>query len=199
MTRQAALTAELDHARGLTLVELMIAVAILAITICATMSAYFSSHRLNVRSREEAIAVAAAQDKLAEIREHNFDDVVNAYGGQTFQVFGLNPVAPGVDQGEVIIINDETPDEAAYGRDLEAPVGPDGVDLNGNGRRTDVLGLATVTGTFPADLDGDGAATTPVVAPAAFKLIPVVVAVTWQGPSGTARVQMMTMIADRDG
>ena len=199
MICKAAMTVEPEHARGLTLIELMIAVAILAIAICGIMSAYFSSHRLNVRSREEAIAVAAAQDKLAEIREHSFADIVSTYGGQTFQVLGLTPVTPGADQGEVIIINDESPDEAAYGRDLDPPVGPDGVDLDGNGRRTDVLGVATVTSTFPADLDGDGATITPVVAPAAFKLIPAVVVVTWRGSSGTARVQTMTMIADRDG
>ena len=184
---------------GMTLLEVVIAVAVLAVAVCGTVGAMLACYQMNTRSREENLATAAAQDMLATIRETPFENIVASFSGTTFRVNGLNTPAGGADHGEVIIIADETPDEAVYSRDLELPAGPDGLDLNGDGDRTDVLNAPDPTSTFPYDLDGDGALVTGAVAPANFKLIPVVVLVRWESSTGMARLQFMTMIVDRDG
>jgi prepilin-type N-terminal cleavage/methylation domain-containing protein len=178
---------------GFSLLEVMICMAILAIAIAGTASAVMVSTQLSNRANNDALAVAAAEDMLAQIRETAFDQIATTFSGKTFTVAGLPFPSGTVPQGEVIIINSETPNEAAYGRNLGGVDGGPGVDLNGNGRFNDVLSGAT----FGQDIDGDGAYTTATVLPANYKLIPVVVLIRWRSGEGMQRVQVMTSIANR--
>jgi type II secretory pathway pseudopilin PulG len=187
---------------GLTLIEVVIAAAVLAVVFSMTVQAILSSYDMNTRSREDAIALAAAQDMVAQIRNSQPTDVATNFAGMTFTVDGLQaPVVGGVavPQGEVIVIADETPDEAAYGRDLLKPLGPDGLDLNGNGTRWDIITVASGKCPFPVDLDGTAAIDNDKVLPADMRLVPVVVVVSWQAKNGLSRVQLMTFVVDRDG
>jgi len=185
--------------RGMSLLEVTIAIAVLAVMVCGVTMVIVSTSRLNTITREEAIAHAAAQDLLAQIRETPFENIVPNYQGMTFAVPGLRNPRVGVDHGEVIIIDDETPDEAAYGRNLGAGGGSPGVDLNGDGDRADILNVPAVNSVFPVHLDADIVNFIDVVAPADFKLIPVVVLIRWDSGEGISRLQIMTVVADRDG
>jgi prepilin-type N-terminal cleavage/methylation domain-containing protein len=180
---------------GLTLLEVMIASAVLAIAICGTIGAVLACYQLNTRSREDALALAAAEDIIADVRElGSVEDVVNKYNGTTFTVEGL-PRAPGVAaQGEVIVITDETPDEDVYGRNI----GGTGVDLNGDGDTLDIHTMVTPDCAFPVDLDGDGIPNNDKVLPEDIKLVPVIVLVRWKAHVGIGRVQLITFVVERD-
>ena len=145
-------------AAGFTLIEVVISAAILAIAAVGLAAAILTSTHLNTRVSYETTALAAAEDKLAEIRGTPFANIVGTFTGQPFAVDGLpSPAGAGVDPGEVIIINSETPNEASYGRPLsaEAGAGP-GVDLKGNGRTNDIL----AGDEFKVDINGDTASPT---------------------------------------
>ena len=178
---------------GFSLLEVIVSMAILAIAVVGTGSAVMISTHLNTRANHEALAQAAAESKVAEIRETGFGAILGTFSGQTFAVPGLPNPTGVVDQGEVIIINSETPDEATYGRNLGVPDGGPGVDLDGNGRFNDILSGAA----FAMDIDGDGVQNTATVLPANFKLIPVVVLVRWRSSEGIQRLQIVTAVVNR--
>lgn len=189
-------------AAGFTLIEVVICAGILAIAAVGAAAAILTSTHLNSRVSLETTALAAAEDKLAEIRGTPFASIVGTFTGQTFAVDGLpSPAGAGVDPGEVIIINSEAPNEASYGRNLgaEGGAGP-GVDLNGNGRTNDIL-----TGpAFGVDIDGDaGYSKSPAVYTATVAnmttapLLPVVVLIRWRTGEGIQRVQLMTTVINR--
>ena len=181
--------------KGVTLVEVMIAISVLAVAVAGTISAVQTSNMSNVISREHARAAEAAQAMIAEIRAESFDQIVSRYENATFDVHFYpeqrRAGAPrmgigGAAEGEVVIVRDETPGRLNYGRDLDGDGTPDGVDLG------------TVWGSG-VDLDAsggiDGAGVT--VAPADLQIIPVYVIVRWEtvGRPLRGRVQMCTFIA----
>jgi prepilin-type N-terminal cleavage/methylation domain-containing protein len=88
---------------GFSLLEVMLSMSILAIAIVGTASAVLVSSKLNDRSRYEAIALEAAEDKLAQIRETAFANVATTFSGQTFTVAGLPYPTGTVVHGEVIV------------------------------------------------------------------------------------------------
>jgi prepilin-type N-terminal cleavage/methylation domain-containing protein len=178
---------------GFSLLEVIVSMAILAIAVVGTGSAVMISTHLNTRANHEALAQAAAESKVAEIRETGFGAILGTFSGQTFAVPGLPSPTGIVDQGEVIIINSETPDEATYGRNLGVPGGGPGVDLDGNGRFNDILSGAA----FAMDMDGDGVQNTATVLPANFKLIPVAVLVRWRSSEGIQHLQVVTAVVNR--
>jgi prepilin-type N-terminal cleavage/methylation domain-containing protein len=184
---------------GLTLIEVVIAVAVLAVAMAGVFGAIMICFQMNTRAREDSIALSAAQDMLAQIRNTVFENVPTTYDGMTFPVPGLAPPSPGVDPGEVVIIRDETPDESVYCRDLEAPAGPDGVDLNGDGDTWDILDTAVPGETFPLDLNREDGPVSDEVALDKMKVIPVVVLVRWRSRGGLARMQLVSVVVDRDG
>ena len=181
--------------KGVTLVEVMIAVSVLAVAVTGTIAAVQTSNMSNTLSREYARANEAAQTQIAEIRAESFNQIVGRYENATFNVdfypeqrragaprMGIGGAA----EGEVVIVRDERPSRFSYGRDLEPADGtPDGVDLG------------TI---WPIDLDAngliDGVGVT--VAPGALQVIPVYVIVRWQtvGRPLTGRVQLCTFVAN---
>ena len=184
--------------KGVTLVEVMIAISVLAIAVAGTISAVQTSNMSNTISREHARAAEAAQAMIAEIRAESFNQIVSRYENTTFNVdfypeqrragaprMGIGGAA----EGEVVIVRDENPSRFNYGRDLDGDGTPDGVDLG------------TVWGSG-LDLDASGGidAAGVTIAPGALQVIPVYVIVRWQTVGGplTGRVQLCTFIANAE-
>jgi hypothetical protein len=145
---------------------------------------------------------------ISELQAYSSTEIMAGYtGGYTFRVnlvegqtqsLGLLSAGVPQNEGEVVIITDEEPDEAAYGRDLSSPADgtPDGVDLNGDGDRTDVLNTTAAGCIFPLDLNGDGDTGDTAVVAGDLQVVPVVVIIRWRSFGGRGeerRVQMMTV------
>lgn len=149
--------------RGLSLMEVMIAVMLLAITATAVVIATTSSMR-NTRLSDETRAVAFAARKELEKYLSPMTDITSVKtqvaANSTFKVFlndvagtdadGVNrkrielPGLKGLDPGEVILVDSEQIAANQLGRDLTGGIGPDGVslcplpmDFNGNGTMGD--------------------------------------------------------------
>jgi prepilin-type N-terminal cleavage/methylation domain-containing protein len=66
-----------DQPRGLTLLEVVVATMVIAVALMSTMSVFINSERLNAVAREEAIAQAAINAKIAEMRNTKFGYLMN--------------------------------------------------------------------------------------------------------------------------
>jgi len=161
---------------GLSMVEVMISVVIANIGLAALVSTFSHYQKEEIESRAFTTALLSLKSTVEEIKASNFDTLLTQYNntpgddpngedkGGFFSVAGLTPPYIGggaVNPGEIIIINEEAPDETAYGRDLGTnglgyvdgkPDGkPDGIDLNLNGCRTDSNAFG---GNFDLNLNG---------------------------------------------
>ena len=162
---------------GVTLVEMMFTVVVANIGLVALLSSYSYYHQQESTSRAESTALFAARTVLEEIKSSDFDTLTTQYNnvanddpngddkGQYFSVAGLAPPVVGgatQNQGEIIWVRDEAPDEKTFGRDLGTnglpyvdgiPDGiPDGLDINGDASR-ETTGDA-FAGTFDLNLNG---------------------------------------------
>ena len=173
--------------KGVSLIEVMVALTVLAMATVGTITAVQLAGMSNSVSREYARAYEAAQERIAIIRSTNFDSIP-ALHGNTYPVdfYGRQAARMGIgggDELEVVIVRDENPYPDDYGRDLE-PLGdgPDGVDLGG---------------VFPLDLNANGNATDSGIAAGDMQVIPVFVIVRWRtvGRRLSCRVQLCTFIA----
>jgi prepilin-type N-terminal cleavage/methylation domain-containing protein len=193
--------------KALTMVELMIALAILAVVMLGAFSTLHASARQNQYFREEAAALRAAQAELARVRNAeltssttpsraDYTFTVALVEGQPAGSRGLLEISGSRPEGEVVFIADETPDESDYGMDLDGNGYPDGVDLNGDGivgRRAERPDAGFL---FPLDLNGDGAIDVdPLADRSQMKLVPVIVIIRWRSFTGIeGRVELMTVI-----
>jgi prepilin-type N-terminal cleavage/methylation domain-containing protein len=97
----------LRKARGFTLVEIMLALAVMAVGTIGLVSAIIGGMRLEQINAEKALARNAAERVLSGLRGHpNLREAYARYGGggsgETFDVRGLSPV-PGESAGRVIV------------------------------------------------------------------------------------------------
>lgn len=78
---------------GFTLLELMIGAAVLIVALVGLIAAYTGCFTVNETSRSLTFAINGAQEKLEEMRNHNFDTIVGAYspGGSEGNTFTINP------------------------------------------------------------------------------------------------------------
>jgi len=76
---------------GLTLVEVMVACAVLSVALMGTFNVWMNSERLSSISREEAIAHAAINDILSRIRATSFQQITNSQN---------DPTSPGFSGGD---------------------------------------------------------------------------------------------------
>ncbi len=74
---------------ALTLVELMLAFAILVFVLAGIMATYITCLDLINISRNTSIAINIAQAKLEEIKNTNFAQIKNNYNNVAFDVIGL--------------------------------------------------------------------------------------------------------------
>lgn len=141
--------------RGFTLIEVMIAAAILAIVICGILATYISCFELISTSRNFTFAVNAAQRKIEEIRDYNFSQIYPDYNNQSFTV---GEMSAGDSLG-IVYVDDASPDllevtisvcwrqrqNRIIGEDLnlDGVLGP-GEDANGNNMIDSPVQLVTL-------------------------------------------------------
>ena len=154
---------------GMTLIEIVVAMAVLATILCALVSVLMSASKLDTLTRERG-AAANAVVKMAELmRNRNFANVYDDYspGGFTGNTFSVHDL-----QG-----------------DFDPPVGTitffvDETDTSTDGK---MLGL-------PMDLDGDGAVNTVDVS-ASHVLLPIKLNITWHGATGLVSLNFYFLLA----
>lgn len=206
----------------------MVFLVVMAVGMTAALSMFVSSRMAERVGEERRLASLAAEQKIDEIRNYiqsgkTLDQAFNQYGplplpggapGAMFNVPGLSAfydtnVADGARPnpraiGTVTIINDETPNEAAFGYDFanSAKTPPFGVDINGNGSRLIETGFGingaagyrdNIPVPFPLDINGNGFTTDHNVT-SGFILLPVVISIQWQGATGPQRFDMFAII-----
>ena len=135
----------------MTTVELLIAVLILSPIFVSTMYVFIKCSRLAEFSRHASAAMIACRDKLTEIENIDFDQIVSQYQGSTFSVAGL-------DGKGTVLINDATAgqlditvsfswkekDGRVIGEDADLDGQLDiGEDANGNGLLDSPVMLST--------------------------------------------------------
>ncbi|HLX62867.1 MAG TPA: hypothetical protein VKX17_16445 [Planctomycetota bacterium] len=217
-----AVRSKLQNARGLSMLEVMLAGMILALCACAMLVASYTSAQATKQSAEYSAAVSAARKKMEELCSTNFDALVQRYGkynptaGNTFKVYmdegtqyvannakqsgielpGFRKVVNGVDNfdaGEIVIVTHETNLPSTYGYSCSISSTNLWPD-NGN------PGGISYTG-IPIDLNGDGTTTsgncydlsvTPAVKTAVR--LPVGVVIRWNGTNGPERYELWTII-----
>ncbi|MBI5873880.1 MAG: prepilin-type N-terminal cleavage/methylation domain-containing protein [Candidatus Omnitrophica bacterium] len=74
---------------GFTLLELMIAAAIIIVALAGLLSTYVACFELNETTRNTNLALNAAQKAMEEIRSSTFSGIASAYNGYNFAVSGM--------------------------------------------------------------------------------------------------------------
>ena len=211
--------------RGLSLLEVSIAIGVLSTSILGIFSLYITTETMKIVSREDAVALYAAEEVINEIRSAPFstttgEKVVTDYSNETRTInlvglqganHRLGEVAATVLSGSpdglkveeelgIVIITEEKPTESNFGDvdgdgDMDFPV-----DLNLNGAFTDYLSTVSAEQTFPLDLGGDSGLQDTALTLSELRLVPVAVVVRWQSVAGMERrIQVLTLITDRSG
>lgn len=194
--------------RGLTLFEVIMATAMVAVFVLAVSGAQLRSMVVTRQSDERAAAMRIAREKLEKMCAMRFDDVYIQYGpsgpyryfdvvleysAASSSVLQGKCILPGltlpgkkfpVAAGEVVLITDESKSASSFGRDLSPYDGlPDGVAVQG----------------LPLDLTGNGNVTDgnvwnppSVMTGTSF---PVGVIIRWQGVQGQERYELWTVLS----
>ncbi len=90
--------------RGFSLLEVMIALAVIAIALFAALSMIVQTASSKENMREQEIAKEAASAKIEEIKARTFGEIYATYNGAAFTVVGLNaPTGTGRGLGSVAI------------------------------------------------------------------------------------------------
>lgn len=142
---------------GLTLLELMIATAILVVAIAGLLATFTGLFSLNENTRKLTLAATACQDKMEEIRNSSFATLYTTYNNTSFEPAGF--IAS--DAEGTVYIDNTDPDllEVAVsvswrGRSNKI-IGEDanlngaldtGEDVNGDGRLSSPAEIVTLIG-----------------------------------------------------
>lgn len=132
--------------RGFSLVELMFVVAILGAVFSGMIRLFISSSALASISGNKTVAISEAQNKIEEIRNYPFGDIVSdyAFGGSQGNTFALtSPTGTGVvgidsTNAELLVIEVGVSWQDRFGRIVGEDLDLDGAldageDKNGNG------------------------------------------------------------------
>lgn len=147
---------KLKRARGFTLVELLVVTGILGIIILGLIQSLILGSILADLASRKTIAVSEAQDKIEEILNHTFDNIVVDYAsggtpGNTFtlaQVPGMGVVTAAVYTANVVQVDVVVSFQLTNGRVVGEDSDLDGVldvgeDANGNGVLDSQVKLST--------------------------------------------------------
>jgi prepilin-type N-terminal cleavage/methylation domain-containing protein len=93
--------------KGFTLVEVLIAAAILAVIIVGMIQIFIYSSTAAALAGSKTLAVISAQNKLEEIRNHSFDEIVSHYASDG--EIGPTFIPQGIDGIGVVYINADNP------------------------------------------------------------------------------------------
>ncbi len=91
MLDKGKLKGKWNLSKGLTLIELMVTVVILAVVLLGLLQLFVYCLGLGEMAGNLTVAVSEAQGKLEEIRNHNFSDIAGDYasGGTPGNTFNL--------------------------------------------------------------------------------------------------------------
>jgi prepilin-type N-terminal cleavage/methylation domain-containing protein len=182
--------------RGMTLIEVMIALVVLSVGILAVVSAIISSMTTVDHNREEYLAMTACRQKIAEMEDAVFTNLFQSYNIQPNGVakpqnpFAVNALTGAI--GVVIFPVDNagqlsetittTTVPSVYGSNpaySTLNMGGGKVDMNGNGTPT------------TAGVGGEGGISGN---PGSYSALPVCVRVRWQGVTGVKEVNFNTVL-----
>jgi prepilin-type N-terminal cleavage/methylation domain-containing protein len=76
---------------GLTLVEVMIAVAVMVVGLSAVFDSLVTSHRVTDRGKNQALAYQEIQAQIEQLQMLSFKSLRQTFKGIAFQVSGLRP------------------------------------------------------------------------------------------------------------
>ncbi|MBI2900013.1 MAG: prepilin-type N-terminal cleavage/methylation domain-containing protein [Planctomycetes bacterium] len=99
------------HRRGVSLLEVMIALAVIAIALLGIVAVYLKTADVKEANREAQIAKTAATRRFEQIRTTamtNFNAVLATYQSSTFSVPGLNHAGTADKQGLGTVMIDPT-------------------------------------------------------------------------------------------
>lgn len=180
---------------GVSLLELVIAMAVLAFALMALMSSISSSSTLQQNTREKVIAYNAAREIVEQLRAATFSEVWARYNsttaddpvsgvkpGNTFHVAGLNmpkvgPASPTTWRGANNV--------------------PDGYGFITWPEKAGALDETFVDATMgmPRDLNRDGVVTGAITT---YDILPVKITVRWQTLGGTDfQIEVNTFITEK--
>ncbi len=91
---------------GFTLIELMLAAAVLIVVVVGLLATYVGCFTINETAKNLTLAINAAQQTLEEIRDYNFYSIYDDYNNTTFEASGI----PNSDGEGSVKINDSNPD-----------------------------------------------------------------------------------------
>lgn len=196
---------------GFTLVELMVAMAILAVGLMGIMSAIMAARRMDMTTRENVIAMNAARAKIDEMKQTPFNEIFRRYNLSAADDAGL--LYPALGRDFPILRNPAT-DEVVLvplvgGIRLLPPIPGDADGMSGriifpetaSGSTTlseTVTGFDLTGGTPGAatslDLNGDGDTGDTNIAGGAYLILPVRIEITWQGVKGRTTFTMSELL-----
>jgi len=153
-----------SNKNGFTLVELLLATAILAIVLVGLMQVFIRCSVLTELSRNKTAAMSEALGKMEEIRNFDFDTIESTYNNTKFTLAQLNAIGKSGDgyiyvtviqagllEVEIVITWWDTAGRALYDRIFGEDVDKDGVldstpneDLDGNGRMSSPVTLVSL-------------------------------------------------------
>ena len=170
--------------KGFSLLELVIAMAVLAVAMGAILTSMVNSVALRRTNRETFLALEAARGAIETVRGEPFQRVYTSFNANAAD----DPDGAGTAPGRFIAVRGL----GLQANDVDGFVGEiifpgDGVSLFEN--------LVDVTLGTPRDLSGDN-----VVDAAAhnadYTLLPFEVRLAWRGASGNRELSMVTTLAD---
>ncbi len=142
---------------GFTLVELMIVAGILAVVFTGMLNLFIFTSVQAEMAGNKTLAISAAQDKLEEIRDHDYDDIVIDYAGggtpgNTFNTVGLTgkgAVYVNSSNTELLVIKVVVSWRNKYNRLIGEDADLDGVldvgeDLDSNGELSSPITLISM-------------------------------------------------------
>ena len=169
--------------QGFTLLELMISSTVFLLVAGAVVTALVVSSALNMTNRETALASRAAQSVIEELKGTAFDEIFARYNATAAD----DPTA-GASPGEDFAVAGLAPQEG----DKDGFVGA--IEFPGTGTALHEDGDDAELG-LPRDLDGDGAVDADDHA-GDYRILPVRVAITWNGQNGARTFELVTVLTD---
>jgi len=175
------------RARGMTLTEIMVAITVLSVSLLAYCAAIGATIRNNNLTRETALATQAARRTIETLKATPFAQVFRLYNGDR----GDDPGGIGTAPGRHVAVGglQARPGDAdgTVGEIIFPTPAPNSANLRENL-------VDTLLGT-PRDLNGDGAIDA-LDHSGDYRILPVIVRMSWIGPAGPGRVEFRTLLAD---
>lgn len=172
---------------GLTLVEIVCALAVLVLGVLGFSRALVGALHTNVMVRESTLASQAARQRLETVQSVSLGSAFRMFNADPNDDFGAPGTSPGA--GFAVPGLQALPgDPDGLPGEILFPVAAGAPGVLREDQGDDALGM-------PRDLDGDGAIDAADHS-GDYGLLPVVVRVTWRGTKSNGRVELKTLLGN---